>query len=460
MMYVGFPSLTDNERLAMLSPVSGVSCCHGEIRGALNNEEISAVEIEQLAGIPVIRIATREHTLSQPLQFFLDESGTPYAVTEDSVIHQLALNEMIVSESDTDNLMSVDQWTVYSKYNKYRPMYRIRVEGEEGESDIYFSSHTGKAVQLVHEYERNWSWAGAVTHWIYPVFIRQFGTFWYWMIVVLSIIGLLLCISGFYMAVLQLKKRRNGRWSPYRGISWMHHIGGLSVGILLTLFMLSGLFSMNPWGLFESRKALVLPAKQEMPDGRLIYESLSGMTADSLPEGTVSLNLSPWNGEVFWIASDASGNRTRLDADFHPRSLTAPELKEAGQELAETTLTNDETDKVFINKQGMITQEDTYYYHHHKQVELPVWKIDFTDQTNDEQLQYYLSPVSGNIVKAVDNNRRLYRWWFNALHRWDFSSALRQRPVWDIMLLPVMIILTLFSLTGCYLAYRRIKRGL
>ena len=64
------------------------------------------------------------------------------------------------------------------------------------------------------------------------------------------------------------------------------------------------------------------------------------------------------------------------------------------------------------------------------------------------------------MLRKVDANGRGERWLFNGFHRLDFTAWLRTRPVWDI----VMLLLLLGGLggtsTGVYLAASRIKRDL
>jgi len=56
----------------------------------------------------------------------------------------------------------------------------------------------------------------------------------------------------------------------------------------------------------------------------------------------------------------------------------------------------------------------------------------------------------------VGSNERWYRWLFEGLHRWDFSAALRTRPWWDLLVVPLMLGVTLVCFTGVYMGYRRV----
>jgi hypothetical protein len=58
----------------------------------------------------------------------------------------------------------------------------------------------------------------------------------------------------------------------------------------------------------------------------------------------------------------------------------------------------------------------------------------------------------------VDRNGRWWRWLFSAPHSWDFSAALRQRPLWDIVVVTLLAGLSTLALTGLWLAIRYLKR--
>ena len=88
-------------------------------------------------------------------------------------------------------------------------------------------------------------------------------------------------------------------------------------------------------------------------------------------------------------------------------------------------------------------------------VGLPIWKIDRENEGELETL--YISPTTGKVVKTVTEATRLNRWLFNAIHRWDFSSTVRHSSVWPWLLTPLLLILIVFSVSGFYLALRRVK---
>jgi len=48
------------------------------------------------------------------------------------------------------------------------------------------------------------------------------------------------------------------------------------------------------------------------------------------------------------------------------------------------------------------------------------------------------------------------RWLFSGLHSLDFTSLLRLRPVWDVVMIALLLGATLVCATGTYIGARRL----
>ena len=64
---------------------------------------------------------------------------------------------------------------------------------------------------------------------------------------------------------------------------------------------------------------------------------------------------------------------------------------------------------------------------------------------------------SGALLQRADATARWYRWLFNGFHRIDFTAWMRARPTWDIIVLTLMLGGLASTVTGFYLAIRRIR---
>src|SRR5690606_13806981 len=110
-------------------------------------------------------------------------------------------------------------------------------------------------IQHTTREQRVWGYLGAVIHWLYPTLLREHVQLWSQTVVWLTILGSFLTLTGLYFGFKQYKRRKDGRHSPYRGLSAWHHYAGVFFGILTLTWTFSGLFSMNPWGLLEGEGA-------------------------------------------------------------------------------------------------------------------------------------------------------------------------------------------------------------
>jgi len=102
-----------------------------------------------------------------------------------------------------------------------------------------------------------------------------------------------------------------------------------------------------------------------------------------------------------------------------------------------------------------LTKCDAYWYEAKGSVELPVLRIRFADANHS---WVYISPRTGEVLRDMDARRRLYRWLFDGLHRWDFDVLIRQRPLWDIWMWVWLIVGAIISVSGIVIGMRRLWR--
>ena len=103
-----------------------------------------------------------------------------------------------------------------------------------------------------------------------------------------------------------------------------------------------------------------------------------------------------------------------------------------------------------------ITRYDTYYYARpHREWPLPTWRVSFADAAHST---LYVDPLSGRPTGFIDSETRRYRWLRDGLHSFDFPGLNGKRPLWDLVLLPLMLGGTATAFTGVWLLVRRLKR--
>jgi hypothetical protein len=445
MMYVEYPELDEIDEVASLAELDFSACCRMDPI-ARQTGPLRQLRIEMLAGRPVLRLSDGASARHWDLV-----SGEPRGAVDDSEAREISLHyaeQVGVDRFRFDGAILRDQWTVYGAYDPHRPLFKF-TGYDDAKTQWYVSSATGEIVQSTTVRQRFWNWLGAVPHWLYPTILREHTLVWSQVVIWLTIFGTFLTVFGIYIGLRQYKSRRSGRYSPYRGVSLVHHYVGLVFGVFTLTWLVSGFFSMNPWGVLESRSFAPEDARSrggELLADAALWNRLEGLTDRAIGPGIVRLDLRVAGGEPFFVAWSQQGRRERLD----PVSLRPDPVTEEIFARAVVAL----RPGVEVAEAGWIDSDDAYYYSHHETPELPVYRIIY-----DDGERFYLDRVTAELVYAVDVNRRWYRWLHYALHRGDFP-LLRIRPIWDLWMLPLLAAVTLGALTGTWMGFKRISRWL
>ena len=441
MMYVQFPDMTSEEQLQGLNDLDLSNCC--VLPDDFSDVSVDRFRVEMMAERPILRLSSGFY------QYIIDITDGEYLVDIDegtglTIAETFARNMRISEAIEFLGTIDRDQWTVYGGLNPNRPLFHYRAT-DSNATEWYISSINGEVIQLTTAHERFWNWAGSVVHWIYPTILRQHTGAWTQVIIWLSVLGLFLTVIGIYIGLRQFKDRRSGCLSPYRGVMLWHHYTGLVFGILTLTWLFSGLLSINPWGTFEGRSFGSEVA--QIRGGTMGFfqtrDLLRNLAIDNLPPRTVRLEGNLLGGEPYLLAWSPDGTGTRLDQ----RTLHADPLMDSSFKTLATIV----RPGVTIRDYGWISEGDAYYYSHHDEKSFPVYRIHYED---GERL--YLNGISGQLSFAVDNDRQWSRWLFLGLHRGDLSGLIRSRPLWDLILLPLLAGVTLSALTGTWMGFKRL----
>jgi hypothetical protein len=445
MMYVAFPHLDKQERWAALpdlawqrvalSPdramqAAGMTHYPRELRLVMLNDE------------PVYRLldwSSRRHTISAVDGRAIDEIGADQAVAV-ARHHPAAAAPRLIETVDRD------QWSVTSRYDPFRPLYRIGL-GDAAGTELYVASRGGEIVLDTTRGGRIWNWLGAIPHWIYFTVLRQDGPLWRQVVLWVSGVLMLVAISGIWIGLLRAGLRRryaSGRITPYRGWMAWHHIAGLIGGVVVLTWMFSGWLSLNPGGTFarggESRDMLQRYAGHDAPTiaGRL--------PAIGMP-GVVEARFVWIGGSPLMLLGHRDGRQTLAD----PEDGTARQLSEEAIVAAATRLLPNAS---MVHRQRL-DHYDAYWYRHHRQRVLPVLRVGFDDPA---ATWFHLDPATGELVGRSDSSARSYRWLFNALHSFDFPVLLAYRPAWDVVVIALSLAGLVISISGVVIGWRRLVR--
>jgi hypothetical protein len=437
---VGFPRLTEAERVRALAPIPLQACCQfGE--GLLSdNQPIVRAQLESHLGEPALRlrrVGARDGLVDL-------SRGAPVAIDAEAArrVALMAAPRITGREAKVvaQEEITTDQWSV-GRYVRDRPLHRLDLDDPDRTS-VYVAGTAGQVVLTMTASQRFWNFIGTIPHWLYFTSLRNDVALWSQVVIWTSIVGTFLTVIGIVLGVSQFRRGR----SPYRGLFYWHHLAGLVFGVVTLTWVVSGLVSMNPWGFLESRgsgeAALIHGAP---PTWNEIKTSLAALRAQPALKDAVSLTSAPLAGRLHWMVTHQDGSSERVDAQGHTTAPSSSDLTDAAARLAGV---------LGIAEQGLLTEEDAYYFNRRDGFVLPVYRVILNDE---DRTRYYLDPASGALLQRADANGRWHRWLFGGLHRLDFTAVMRTRPLWDVLVLVLMLGGLAISLTGCYLGVRRAR---
>ena len=451
MMYVDYPRLSPAEQLRGLPPLPMPAGDALERIGLPADTALSSARIEMAGDRAVLRLKPAidfTNPAAPPDMAPAYDLATGKALAELSPAQAIAVADVFAHRSGiaghgmAATVTPIDQWTVQVARGR-QPLYRVDFS-DPGRSTAYVAGNSGEIVQQTSGQERFWGWFGAVPHWLYPTMLRQDGALWSQVVIWTSLTGCFLTVTGMWVGISRLRRRREGGiGSPFNGIWWWHHMAGLFFGVLTLTWVASGLFSMNPWGFLDSMAGF---AERERLSGKADWGATRAAMAAlrALPSGTVRMEAAPLGGRMFVMAVAADGAIARFDASGRAAPLGRAELARAlanGPKLASLEL---------------LRSEDDYYYTHKFAMKLPVWRAVLAD---DQQTRLYIDPASGSLIRAFDANGRKFRWLQDGLHSLDFAW-IRRRPLWDLIVLPLLAMVTLVCATGTWMGFSRLRKDM
>jgi hypothetical protein len=441
MMYVPFPALDQASRVAALPVLDFRHCCN--VPADFEGAEIDSAEIEML-GLHVLMRLRRSGARDVEL---LDlTSGRRLEAISDSQALGVAedfgaVRGYAATPRPTGRLM-YDQWTIESTLRASGPLLTFAWDDRRAPV-LYISSRSGKAVQLTEGTQRFWNYLGSIPHWIYFLPLRESPQLWSQIVIGTSLVGAVLTLLGLLIGFVQLWRMRNhGRWSPYRGINYWHHVPGTLCGALVLSWVASGLFSMNPWGFLADDTSHDEPARLTgLPvSGTDVHRCLDALRAMRL--GTaVSVQMTRLDGRLFLTAVNWQQLRARFDESGGAAPLSDAEVAYIGKSLGQGFPISPPT-RLFAG--------DSYYFPHHR--DRPAFPVYRFRRADSEGTLYYVDAIDGSLRRRVGRADRGYRWLHQALHRFDF---IEKRPWWDVVMLTLMLSVTVVCATGLILGIQR-----
>ena len=401
------------------------------------------------------------------------DDGTAPGAIDDAMIDRAASRwtGQPTSEARKESIEEVDQWTVGALRNT-RPLYKYSwPDGQQ----VYVNGNTGEVAQYTTTSSRFWAYLGAIPHWLYFTPLRKHPAEWFSVVVWSSLIGTISAIVGIVIILWMYSPRKRYRYVgaptsiPYSGWKRWHAVAGLLFGVITTTWAFSGMLSMGPFPITDKLTELTVPstesadggAADEGPDlGRALRGSerlqLSAYAARSPAAAIASvpgfevkeIEFTSFDGEPVYLATNGGGETRIIPLDGPAKTTFAPDeimrvVREAvGPALGELRL---------------MEQYDAYYRDRRREAPLPVVYARMNDAVGT---RYYIDPATARVVSSYNARNWISRWLYNGLHSLDFPWLYNYRPLWDIVVIALMLGGTALCITSLVLTWRVIARRL
>ena len=343
----------------------------------------------------------------------------------------------------------------------HRPLHKVLLPDAD-QTLLYISGTTGEVVRDAPRLERGFNYLGAWLHWLY--LFRDTAIDWTELIIWLSVIGIVSVISGFLSGIIRWRfsrPYRSGSRSPFApgALRW-HHILGLVFALTTCTWIFSGLMSMIPWDIFEADDSIIDARRISSPD-------IQPSHATATPQALLASATTPVR-ELQWHTllgkTRVKGIRTH---DVPPGNADQPLLLSARTGKPYPLEPERLRSALFTLQPGyppridILRQDDFYYYSRaehtmgggRKPHPLPIWRVRYDDPN---QTWLHIDPSTGQVLNEMDSYQRAERWLFALLHSWDWLPLLRNRPLWDIVMLVLAAGGLALSATGIWIAGHRL----
>ena len=456
----GMPRLTEAERLEHL-PDLNLSLFEVGIREA----QVTAASNE----LP------RLTTIMQRPAYVFSSSNIVFADTGEKFDSSMVSSRQIVADylkvSDTQierigEIDEPDQWTL--QLRQRLPLQKYVINDGLG-SEVYVSNESATVVQHTTSRDRLLAWVGAIPHWLYFHPLRVNSNLWSESVIWLSALGTVLSLFGIFLLFIQFRWQRLPdvrNAVPHRGLMRWHYISGIFFGLVTTTWVFSGMLSMGPFS-WAQIEAVDIDSESYFegngPDfDTSLFDSLEARSQIELVlANQVVKELRPRHllGRS-WLEITVSDTKSlwqhkivRLDLENLPSTHQDFEKARVVEQL--TLATSLEAAEVKV-----LRAYDSYYYDRASKDgptrPLPVLRLQYDDPA---RTALYIDLQTAEPVYRSHRLNRTIRWLYNGFHSLDFGAFYRARPLWDVVVILLLLGGTLVSLLGAILGYRHIRRS-
>jgi hypothetical protein len=271
-----------------------------------------------------------------------------------------------------------------------------------------------------------------------------------------SLAGTVMCIAGIVWGFWRIapvrgyRLRDHRQWTPYaKWIRW-HHYLGLVFGAATTMWVFSGLLSMDPWrwspGTAPTRDQRDRLAGGSLAAADLPVDRIQRAVAAFTPRMPKEVELVRFRGLYY-----ASANEGIVSLD-HPGLGAADQLPPDLVVGAASVV----MPGVPIDGMQWMDDYDAYYYDRNRRRSLPVLRVRYGDP---QETWLYFDPRHGTIARKEERLSRINRWLYHGFHSFDFPFLYYRRPLWDIVVLLLSAGGLALSATTLTASWRRVRRS-
>ena len=451
LIYVPFPSLSNADRLAASTDVDvlRIEITPEEAIKSLTARQVyDQVRLVSRGGRPLYVL----HPRGDAAAAIWADSGRDASLSSVEDAGAIAVRFAGGAVKQVEGPLDRDQWTVHEGFDSLRPYYRVSLDDELG-TVLYVSQRSGEVAQKTQRTERFWNYFGAVVHWIYPTVLRQNWVAWDQVVWWLSLAGIIATVLGIWLGVVRAARavRSNAsKISLFRGWLRWHHIMGLFGGVLVLTWIVSGWLSM------DHGRLLSVPSPQQTVVDRFRGITLAEAAAYSDLEYIHSLPafremaVQAAGSTPFAVVHFVEGSQIFfLDS---PQQAAAPELPVSMISRAIEAA----WPGAKIESMATVAANDKYVQLRTSGVPPTTVRVKLGEQGST---WVHVDSATGEIISVMDSSRRFYRWVFNGLHSFDFPGLVKHRPLWDIVIVALLLFGLAFSISGVYLGAKRIRRS-
>jgi hypothetical protein len=466
MMYRGFPSVSPQDRLLRLPALDPerITLSAEEAFAALGDRTPAQVTLTSFDGRPAY--------VGAGVVIYADDGTEQGAVGEGMVDRAAALwSGLPLRDATKTSVVEVDQWTVGGGLRTLRPMYKYSwPDGQQ----VYVDGNTADVVQYTTTASRFWAYLGAIPHWLYFTPFRSGYRTWSSTVVWSALIGTAVALLGLVIAAWMYSPRRRYRHAgvptgiPYRGWKRWHMTAGLLFGVMAVSWTFSGMLSMGPFPIMDRLATWARPPSAAGQAGRFertgldlsnvlrgerldlsSYRDRSPREAIAAVKGfeVKEVEYTSFSGEPMYLLTDGRSDtrivpvRGEPSATFDVDYLMGRLRRAAGSRLAELRL---------------MEEYDLYYLDRRQSRPLPVIALRVNDSVNS---RYYVDPRTATVIASYDATAWVDRWLYRGLHSLDFPWLYNNRPLWDVVVIGLLLGGTALSVTSVVLAFRVVARS-